>query len=142
MPVTKRVWDLALETLVAVALVSALVVWAFYVPVGTPFPARWVGLVASTAATFGYALRWCKRHWRLARFWLAFMVLLLLHSVIFVFVLLRVDEWRLMWFLFVGLPEFFVLCLILDAVAKGILDNLWGSSVRGSRKATTRSASK
>lgn|SRR5579863_924973 len=133
MPVRKRVRDLALETLVAVALVSGLVVWAFSVPVGTPFPARWVGLVASTTLTFGYALLWCRRHWRLARFWLAFMALLLVHSAIFVFVLLKVEEWRLMWFPFVALPELFVLCLILDTVSKRTLNNPWGSSVRGSR---------
>jgi len=61
------------------------------------------------------------------------MALLLVHSAIFVFVLLKVEEWRLMWFPFVALPELFVLCLILDTVSKRTLNNPWGSSVRGSR---------
>ena len=103
MPITKRrLQDLALEILIALAVVSATLLWANSVPPHAPFPTKWVGLVARRRYLFGYALQWCKQYRRLIRFWLAFVTLLLLHSVAFVFVLVRVGRWPLIWFGFTG----------------------------------------
>lgn len=117
MRLNSRIRGLVLEVVIAATLVVALVVWGFSVPIGTPFPARWIGLIASTSITFGYALRWCRPYWHRARFWFAFTALLVLHTGIFVAVLLNVEEWRLVWFPFAELPAFFAICLLLNAVS-------------------------
>lgn len=122
-----RIRDLLLEIGIAITLVALVLVYAARVPPERRVDFRWVGLVASTAVTFGYALRWCRRYWRLVRFWLAFVALLSAHSVIFTFVLLRVEEWRLMWFAFVGFAEFFAVCYVLDAVGRRSLKGPWGA---------------
>lgn len=129
MPVTKRrLRDLSLEILIAVAIVACALLWANSVPPHAAFPTKWVGLIVFTAVAFGDTLQSCKRHWRLARFWLAFTTLLLLHSVIFALVLLRAEHWRLIWFVPVGAVEFPLLHYVLHAVGNGTVKGLRGKS--------------
>jgi hypothetical protein len=116
------------EVVIAVALVGGLLVWADSVPPHTLFPTKWVGLIVYTAAAFGDTLQWCKRYWRVARFWLAFTALLLLHSVIFALILVRVREWPLFWFVPVAIAEFPLLRFILSTVGKGTAKGVWEGS--------------
>lgn len=130
---TRRILTVLLEVSFGLAVVAGVIVYAELGPFSWMPSIRWWGLGISTAGTFGYALQWCKRYWRLPRLWLTFIALLLVHSVIYVVVLLNVQEWRLMWFAFIGTAEFFIIAPILDSAGRGTLKRFWGPGLRRSK---------
>jgi len=81
---------------------------------------RWGGLVLYTAFMFGFFVNDSRRFFREKRFWLLTTFLLGLHVAAFVAILLRIGEWKLLWFnaMILELPPFLLLrSLLLRNVA-------------------------
>jgi hypothetical protein len=69
---------------------------------------RWGGLFVFTTFIFGFFINDSRRFLRKKRFWLLTAVLLGAHYFVFLFILLRVSDWKLLWFCVVilELPPF------------------------------------
>jgi hypothetical protein len=83
---------------------------------------RWGGLVLFTTFIFGFFVNDSRRFFREKRFWLLTVFLLGLHVATFFAILLRIDEWKLLWFsaMILELPPFWLLRnLLLRDVAGG-----------------------
>jgi hypothetical protein len=72
---------------------------------------RWGGLVLYTTFIFGFFISDSRRFFRDKRFWLLTTFLLGIHVAVFLAILLRADEWRLLWFnvMIFELPPFVLL---------------------------------
>lgn len=62
------------------------------------FPIRWVGLALNTPLVFWLLIRGRRQLWRQGSFWWAVGGLFALHSISFTVVLLKADQWPLVWF--------------------------------------------
>lgn len=60
---------------------------------------EWGGLSLNTAILYGYAVKNGRRFWRNWGFWFATVSVLILHLLVFIVILRRVDHWGALWFL-------------------------------------------
>lgn len=72
-------------------------------------PLKWMGFVGTTAVVFGYAIRACRRLWRMRKFWLLLTLFLMVHSGLGMFVLMRVDRVPLLFYAMLSAVEYAVL---------------------------------
>ena len=77
-------------------------------------PLRWIGLAGATAVTFWYPVRRYRRYWGHLSFWLKVVALLAVHLLGYTVLLLRIPEWRLLWFVPPSVVEGGVLVLVLN----------------------------
>jgi len=72
---------------------------------------RWGGLVLYTTFIFGFFINDSRRFFRERRFWQLTTSLLAVHAATFLAILLRIDEWKLLWFnvMILELPPFMLL---------------------------------
>jgi len=117
----KRVVVLLLEiVLVIVAGIALAAALLFYAAVG-PFPwmpsVRWWGLAGTTALVFWAVVKQFRHHWHQLSFWVEVAGLLAIHLSAYTALLLRVPEWRLLWFVPLSVVEGGVLVLVLAKVA-------------------------
>ena len=56
------------------------------------------GLFLFTIFIFGFFINTSRRFLRERRFWLLTALLLGIHAATFITILLRIDEWKLLWF--------------------------------------------
>jgi hypothetical protein len=126
MPVTKgktkgRLIDFALYVAIALAVVVFAAIYAEHaVRTGQRgnLPLKWIGLVGETAALFGYVARAMRSYWGNSRFWAGFLGFFAAHSVAFVIVLLRVQQFGLLWFVFIGYAEWLALAYLLGLLLR------------------------
>jgi hypothetical protein len=81
---------------------------------------RWGGLVLYTTFIFGLFVNGSRKFFSYRRFWLLTASLLGMHVAAFIAILLRIDEWKLLWFnvMILELPPFWLLrSLLLRNVA-------------------------
>ena len=84
--------DLAIETLIAIVLVTAYVIYLFKVPRDRT-PDSWItALAVNTAIVFGFLLSWFRRKWKIAQFWITLALLLFCHLAVFIFLLRRAER--------------------------------------------------
>ena len=74
----------------------------------------WLGLVTFTPVIFWAAVKPLRKCWKRPTFWLAVTGLLAVHLLAFVTVLRYFPEWRLVWFIPVGMMEVWIFGVILD----------------------------
>ncbi len=116
-----RLVDFALYVIIGMAVVAFAAVYAIYaVRVGGKgeLPLKWIGLVGETAVLFGYGVRAMRPYWRNGRFWAGFLGFLTAHSVVYTLVLLRVEQFPLLWFVFIGYLEWVALAYVLDVLLR------------------------
>lgn len=113
-----RIRDLSLEVAIALAIVGAILYAAGHSPPDHKADFRWIGLVGMTAITFGYPLRWYRRHWGRLPFWFVWGGLLAAHVATYVVVLLTVRHFGYMWFAIIGPLEWAVICPLLERAAR------------------------
>ena len=101
----RRPVEIAIEVAVGLAVVAGIVLYAEYFPNGD-FPAKWLGLAASTAIIFGYSLYWTRSIPKSPRFWFYWSGFLLLHLIVLVPLLIAIGRWPLVWFVFTTMVEF------------------------------------
>jgi len=95
-----RIRDLFFYVVIALA-VGLGIAWFAYSgpPRESDAIARWGGLAVNTAILFGYMIKDSRNFWRATPFWTLMVSTLVAHLLVFSYVLLRVTEWRVSWFL-------------------------------------------
>jgi hypothetical protein len=78
---------------------------------------RWGGLTVNTSVLFGYFIADSRPLFGRLSFWVLTIALLLVHLTVFAIVLIRVSEWKLVWFM-VMLLEVPILFLLRDRLLK------------------------
>jgi len=94
----KRVRDLLIEALIGVILVTAFVAYLFTLPKGATLDWRRIALVLNTVTVFGFLIWWFRDAWKCLLFWTTLTVLLLVHTAAYLFVLGRVEDWQLAYY--------------------------------------------
>lgn len=109
-----------LEVLVYVAVGLVCVVYAvyaaLYVPAESQIDIKWVAFLAFTAVTFGYPVRWYRRHWRRPRFWRVLAMLFATHVLVYAGALWSAGKVPLIVFPSVMFAEWAIMYPILDRV--------------------------
>jgi hypothetical protein len=114
MKYAKRIRDLAIETLIAVGLVSAFVIYLFLRPRGQALNLRPLVVATNTAIVFGYLLSWFRFTWKSSRFWAAIAALLLCHLGLCAFIFYRPQLPPLAFFAFLDVAELVVFSQFLN----------------------------
>jgi hypothetical protein len=87
----------------------------------------WLQLAVFTVLTFGLLVSEFRPSWNRASFWVALLALLGAHVALYAVVLAHVSEWRLVWFMIVGIAEGSLLIRVFAGagfpVACGITDD-------------------
>lgn len=95
----KRVGDFLLYITIGM-LVAFAAIWFASRSDGTETEliGKWAGLVATTLILFGYAIKAHKRFVRKKSFRVMTLSLLAVHVSVFAVVLLKVEHWKVLWF--------------------------------------------
>jgi hypothetical protein len=111
----RRIRDLVVYLLIAIA-VAVGIVWYAYASDGSGNASisRWGGLLLNTAILYGYVLKESRPFWHAWGFWMALVLGLSLHTLVFVVVLQHVEHWSVLWFLFMYPVEIPVLAIVFD----------------------------
>ncbi len=115
----KRIRDLIIETLIAVILVAAFVVYLFMVPKENRANGMWVPLVLNTAIVFGFLISWFRHAWKSSQYWAVLLVLLLCHSAVYVFALRRIGYFPLIIYVMADSAELVLFSRILWKLPSG-----------------------
>jgi hypothetical protein len=113
----RRIIDFALYIAIGLAVLGFAAVYAVRaVRTGEngELPVKWIGLTGETAVLFGYVGRAMRRYWRRSRFWAGFLGFFVVHSVLYIVVLMRVERFPLLNFVFIGFAEWLALAYLLD----------------------------
>src|SRR6267143_57017 len=94
----KRVRDLLIEALIGIILGTAFVAYLFTLPKGATLDWRRIALVLNTVTVFGFLISWFRHAWKRLAFWMTLMVFLLGHTATYTFILGRVENWPLAYY--------------------------------------------
>jgi len=94
----KRVFELAIEVLIGLALVAAIILYAEIGPLPWMPSQRWWGLAGMTGVLLWTAVKRYRRHWRDGSFWRHLTWLTALHLTVWSVLLANVTVWALLWF--------------------------------------------
>jgi hypothetical protein len=108
-----RIRDIAIETAVAVALVTAFVVYLFRSHSGGD--RNWTPIVqiGNTAIVFGFLVPWFRHAWGRVTFWAALSALLLGHAAIYVLVIGPIRQLPLAYYALLNVIELVLFTRIL-----------------------------
>lgn len=117
----KRVLVLMLKIILlimaGIAVAAALLFYAAVGPFAWIPSVRWWSLAGTTVLVFWAVVKQFRRHWQRVSFWVEVGGLLGIHLFAYTILLLRVPEWRLLWFVPVSVVEGGLLVLVLAKVA-------------------------
>ena len=88
--------DFVVYVVISVALVVAIAAGEISHPAWLDW--KWIAFALNTAVFCGYVVHWFQNVWRLPKFWLILLSLLVLHSVGFVLVLQAIEHFPLIWY--------------------------------------------
>ena len=110
----RRLLELTIEVLIALALVAVVILYAEFGPFSWVPSIRWWGLAGMTGAGAWTAITEYRQAWRQGGFWLTLTGLLSVHSLAWTLVLLRTPVWPLIWFAIPVPIEGAVFVLVMD----------------------------
>ena len=114
MSLRKRIRDLIIETLIAVILVTAYVVYLFHSSQGEQAKlGGWAPLAVNTLIVFGFLISWFRYAWKATRYWAMLGMLLLCHCAAYIFALQRVGRFPLIFYVVVNSAELVLFSRIL-----------------------------
>ncbi len=105
MSLFKRIRDVAIETLIAVILVTAFVVYLFKFPKESRPNWGLVAFIVNTAIVFGFLVSWFRHLRKNVLYWAVLAVLLLCHIAIYVFAHRRIEQIPLVFYLLTNSAE-------------------------------------
>jgi hypothetical protein len=114
----KRILTFLLEILFGLVLAGAIILYAAVGPFRWMPSLRWWSLAGTTALIFWAVVKQFKRYWHVLSFWYKVGGLLIIHCLAYTAVLLRVSEWRLLWFVPLSVVEGGLLVLALDKLVR------------------------
>ena len=94
----RRLLELALEVLIGLGLVAAVILYAEIGPFSWMPSAHWWVLAGMTALLAWTSVKYCRHSWRRPGFWFVTAGLLGVHCVAWTLVLLTTADWGLFWF--------------------------------------------
>lgn len=113
MTLGKRIRDIALETLIAILLVTSFAVYV--IKTHDPNKTRnWTPLiqVGNTALVFGFLIQWFRHCWKRSKFWSVLCVLLVGHIALYILLLGRIQQFPLIYY------------ALLDAFELGVFERI------------------
>jgi hypothetical protein len=114
----KRVRDIFLEIVIAVALVIWGIIYVASHPRGTLNWGR-IAMAGNTLVVFGFLISWFRQEWKRLVFWTALVVLLLGHTAIYILVLSRVHDFPLAYYVVFNSMEMVLFTGILRKLLTG-----------------------
>jgi len=117
----KRVRDIFLEVVIAVALVTGGIIYVASHPRGSLNWGR-IALAGNTVVVFGFLISWFRQEWKRLVFWTALVVLLLGHTAIYIAVLSRVHDFPLAYYVVLNSMELALFTAILRRLLTGNRD--------------------
>jgi hypothetical protein len=110
---SSRIRDLAIETLIAVTVVTGFVVYLFESHSGKQ--RDWTSFVqiGNTAIVFGFLISWFRHAWRRLSFWTVIGALLFVHVAVYVFVFRHIQHLGLVYYALFDVLEIVVFTRIL-----------------------------
>jgi hypothetical protein len=113
MKLWKRVRDIFLEVVIAVALVAGAFIYVASHPRDS---LNWgfIALAINTVVVFGFLISWFRQGWKRLVFWAALVVLLLGHTTAYIFVLSRIHEFPLAYYVLLNSMELALFTTILS----------------------------
>jgi hypothetical protein len=108
----KRVRDIFLEVVIAVALVTGGIIYVASHPRGSLNWGR-IALAGNTVVVFGFLISWFRQEWKRLVFWTSLVVLLLGHTAIYIAVLSRVHDFPLAYYVVLNSMELALFTAIL-----------------------------
>jgi uncharacterized membrane protein YfcA len=114
MSYARRIRDIAVETSIAVVLVTAFVAYLFRLPKGSSLDWRRIAEIINTMVVFGFLSSWFRHAWRNSLFWIALTVLLLIHFAAYAFVLGRIQHWPSAYYIVLNAIELALFTQILS----------------------------
>ena len=108
----KRVRDIFLEVVIAVALVTGGLIYVASHPRGSLNWGR-IALAGNTVVVFGFLISWFRQEWKRLVFWTSLVVLLLGHTAIYIAVLSRVHDFPLAYYVVLNSMELALFTAIL-----------------------------
>lgn len=119
----KRIRDLALEIVIAVAFVCAVITCAVMRPndniAETHTHFHEFALVVNTLLVFGILIKWFRDAWRRRVFWVALAAMMLLHVVACLLMLDRLAELPFIYYALIDVGEWGVLDQVLRRILSG-----------------------
>jgi len=91
-----RARDLLLYVAISMAVVVLIMVCA-HIGINGDILFRWIGFAAFSLLVFGYFVSGSRPQHEMWTFWALTAAALCIHLVIFVVLILRVSEWKLLW---------------------------------------------
>ena len=114
----KRVRDIFLEVVIAVALVTGGIIYVASHPRGSLNWGR-IALAGNTAVVFGFLISWFRQEWKRLVFWTTLVVLLLGHTATYILVLSRVHDFPLAYYVVLNSMELVLFTAILRTLLTG-----------------------
>ena len=114
----KRVRDLFLEIVIAVALVTWGIIYVASHPRGS---LNWghIAMAGNTVVVFGFLISWFRQEWKRLVFWTALVVLLLGHTAIYILVVSRFYDFPLAYYVLINSLEMALFTVILRKLLRG-----------------------
>jgi|SRR5882672_10601717 len=110
----KRIRDLAIETLIAIVLVSAYVAYLFLRPRESKLDWQLISQAVNTAIVFGFLISWFRHVWKSFVFWLVVAVFLLGHLAAYRFLVGHASHWPLGYYVLLNAIELVLFSQILN----------------------------
>lgn len=117
----KRLRDIFLEVVIAVALVTGGIVYVASHPRGSLNWGR-IALTGNTVIVFGLLISWFREAWRRLVFWAALVALLLGHTAAYILVLGRIHDFPLAYYVVLNSMELALFAAILRKLVTGNTD--------------------
>jgi hypothetical protein len=95
---TKRIRDLAIETLIAIILVSAYVAYLFWRPKESGLDWQLISQAVNTAIVFGFVIAWFRHAWKSFLFWAVLAIFLLGHLAAYKLLAGHAQHWPLAYY--------------------------------------------
>jgi hypothetical protein len=113
----KRLRELLLEVLFAVVGVTAGIIYVAGHPTANQ---HWdlITLVGNTAIIFGFLISWFRGAWKRLVFWTVLIVMFLGHTAVYLFVLRRIQDFPLAYYVVLNPIELFVFISILQKATR------------------------
>lgn len=115
---TRRLLDVIGYIAIGLIWVGAALYVALYIPEQSRIDIKWIAFVAFTAVTFGYPIRWYRRHWKNQRLWGVLAGLLAVHVAVYGAALWMSGKVPLILFPFVMFAEWAIMYPALDRVVR------------------------
>lgn len=112
-----RIKNLAIETLLAAALVTGFVVYLFKSHSDGQRDWRWFAQIGNTAIVFGYIISWFRHAWKRLSFWTVVGTLLFIHGAAYILILKRIQHLGLVYYALFDALEMVIFTRILSALA-------------------------